>query len=367
MAERSSNTLSVRIDPDVLADFTKYTKQHRVFSQAQIVESLIRYFMKQGEEQKHLLVMGMGADYLDLIGEALQLLTWGDHAALGSHWLWVIEIYNGLNEISAEAQESAEEQQSAGDSSPNNLGGILSLRRIAWFKLGRAWIDVAKRLRAKALDGLASHLSKRTPQDDDATPDESKPEDWNELYDAATHSLRIAIANFRLFNKSLEKSEKPHHPTVLYNQACCWSLIAQYITEQNANQDLRDLLKGKVQEEDIREREADEQMLEVCLPPSDIPESDHALRKASESLKSITTNYKEEAEGMRFDNVQWMFDFAVSDPDLACFRRGKKDDYDRWSNARKGHSSLLYSYKRLSSRLRKDIASELSNIEKEME
>lgn len=350
---RDTKTLSVRIAPHTFDKFNLYTKDHRVFTQAKIVESLIEYFMNQSEEQKHLLVMGVGSDYLDLIGEALQLNAWGEHASRGSFWPWVIETYNKLNEISAEAQKSDEEQKSvSGEESSIKLVGILSLRRIAWFNLGTAWIKVAMELRAKALAGLGHHLKDGALETDTTTPNESKPDDWKDLYDAAIDSLRVAIANHSLFNMSL----KEPYPPVLYNQACTWSLIAQYITEQNANNDeLKQLAEAERQKEEEKSKEADKQTSDVCLSPSNILEANNALRKANECLRSIKKNYKSGPEGMAFENAQWMFDFAEHDQDIAFFRKGKEDDFEKWLDRGKARISLLESYKRFRRELPKDI------------
>lgn len=363
MTAKSFSTLSVRINPEVFDKFTKYTKEHSVFTQAQIVESLIRYFMSQGDEQKYLLAMGVGQDYLGLIGEALQLTTWGDHASRGSHWLWVIEIYNELDKVAAKAQESAEKEKKKGDSTPCNLEGILSIRRIAWFKLGRAWIDIAKGLRAKALAELADTLCPLAPEEVSGAP---KPKEWNELYGAAIKSLHIAIANFRFFNRSLKKSKKQPHPTVLYNKACAWSIIAEYLTEQNAD---NEALKGLMPDEQRTEGQGGmgESAPVVCLTPADTPEAARALQKGIKNLREITVDYRGDAEGMPFADAQWMFDFASRDPDLACLHKGRAEDFKKWLDKGMPHTSLLKSYERFQSRLPNDVVSELNNIQKEVE
>jgi hypothetical protein len=376
MPAKSFSTLSVRINPEVFDEFTGYIKKHPVFTQAQIVESLIRYFMNQGDEQRYLLAMGVGRDYLGLISEALQLTTWGDHAARGLHWLWVIEIYNELDRVATKAQENAEKEREEGGTTPDNLEGILSIRRMAWFKLGRAWIDVAKGLRSKAVIDLADSFPAPAAKPEAVTSGKQKekkqrqrnekPKNWKELYGAALNSLRIAIANFRLFNRSLEQSGKLEHPTVLYNNACAWSLIAQYLTEQNADNDALEPL--------VRDKQSEDGpggmgglTPNACLKPSGAPEVERALQKGWEDLSKITIDYRGDAEGMPFADAQWMFEFADRDPDLACLHEGKKDDFEKWRDKGMPHSSLLKSYERFQSRLSDVIASELTSIERELE
>jgi hypothetical protein len=358
---KGTKSLNVRIDTDTFDKFNKYTKTHDIFTQAKIVENLIKYFMKQNEEQKHLLVMGVGVDYLNLLGEALQLVNWGDHAfrgyetsrgsqiSRGSFLPWIIETYNRLNELSAKAQKPWENVNS-----PNNLDGILFLRRIAWFKLGAAWIKVAMELRTQALVDLADYLNKGNSPGS-STKNESKPGDWNEVYDASIYSLRVAIANYHLFNKSLEKFRKQPHPTVLYNQACTWSLIAQYITEQNAtNKKLDKLAQAAFQEEEKRKK-TEKQTLEACSLPSGIVEADIALQKANECLQKITIHYPGDAEDMPFADAQWLFDYAESDPDIACFRKSYEKEFEKWLRKRTARISLLDSHKHFRSNLSEDI------------
>lgn len=373
---KATKTLSVRIDSDTFDRFNIYTKGHNVFTQANIVESLIDYFMKQSEEQKHLLVRGVGSDYVDLVTEALQLVTWGDHAFSGSHLPWVIETYNELNNIAAEARRPTNDAEWEADSdaeseadgksdSETKPTGLLSLRRIAWFKLGRAWIDIARGLRAKALVGLAHHLKPSTGGD--ATPDDSKPDDWAELYNAAIDSFRIAVANFRLFNQSLQNFGKDPHPTVLYNQACVWSLTAQYIAERDAkNKALDQLAKDALEDEKKKKREAEEQTLSGGRPPSDIPEADTALRNAYVCLKEITVNYKEGTEDIPMGDARWLFDFAKHDPDLDFFRDKRDSDFNNWRSKQINRISILDSYKHLRRNLPKvaeKIVNELTRSE----
>src|SRR5689334_5095229 len=139
MGSRTYQTLSVRIDPDVLKELTEYTTNHRGVTQAKVVESLISYFAQQNPEQQHLIVMGVGSDYLGLLGKALQLVSWGDHAYRGGFLPWAIETFSELDKISAAAQRSLGDDPE----SKTNLVGVLSLRRMAWFKLASSWMEVA--------------------------------------------------------------------------------------------------------------------------------------------------------------------------------------------------------------------------------
>lgn len=366
---KETSTLSVRIDPARFKRFNDYTKKHPVFTQAKVVDSMIEYFMNQSPEQQNLLVMGVSTDYLDLISEALHLVTWGDHAfngyrnisstyrcSRGSYLPWVIEIYNELDTISKRTK-SLTKQAEASSHEGHGLTGMLSLRRIAWFKLGAAWIALASELRKQALLDLADCFRDGTLQPDTATP-ESKAGDWTVLYDAATDALRVAIANYGLFNKS----KKEPNRIVLYNQACTWSLIAQYITEQTANnEELHRLAMDERQKEDNL-KEANEP--EMCfIGPGNIKAND-ALSEASDCLRRVTISTKNddegEAEDMPFADAQWLFDYAKVDLDFAFFRTGKKDDFENWLSKRKG-MSLLDSFKGFHRDLPSDIKNFLSS------
>jgi len=351
---RATSTLSVRIDPDVLTKLIEYTNNRRGVTQAKVVESLIKYFARQSPEQQHLIVMGVGSDYLALIGKALQLVTWGDHANKGRFLPWVIETFGELDRISAAAQESANDEEPT-----NDPVGLLSLRRIAWFKLGSAWMDLAMELRARALADLAGYLDGDALKTNDSTPDAPKPNEWHEHYAAALESLRVAIAYHRFFNKSLEMPQ----PTVLYNQACAWTLIAQYITERNAsNKELAPLAQRELHRQEEEKKLEEAQILQMCLPPSNNGEADVALEQATECLHSIRIHYQGHTEGMPLADTQWLFDYAERDSDLAFFRRGRGPEFNRWLNERKSRTSILDSFKRLRSGLSKEVAKETDEI-----
>lgn len=352
---RATSTLSVRIDPDVLTKLIEYTNNRRGVTQAKVVESLIKYFARQSPEQQHLIVMGVGSDYLALLGKALQLVTWGDHAYNGRFLPWVIETFGELDRISAEAQESANDEEPTSDPV-----GLLSLRRIAWFKLGSAWMDLAMELRARALADLARHLDDAASKTNDSTPDAPKTNEWHEHYAAALESLRVAIAYHRFFNKSLEMAQ----PTVLYNQACAWTLIAQYITERNAsNQELGPLAQRELYRQEEEEKKLkEEQILQKSLPLPHNGEADDALEQATGCLQSIKIHYQGHTEGMPLADTQWLFDYAERDFDLSFFRRGRGDDFQRWLDERKSRTSILDSFKRLRYGLPKEVAKEVGDI-----
>lgn len=355
---KTTQTLSVRIDPKVLKELIKYTKENRGVTQAKVVENLIAYFAQQSPEQQHLLVRGVGSDYLGLLGKALQLVTWGDHAYTRQYLPWAIETYDELDRISAEAEKSVSRPESA-----KERVGILSLRRIAWFKLGSAWMDVAMQLRARALVELANRIGPEGPQSDAKEPNRPRPETWDTLYDAALDSLRVAIGYHRLFNKSLEVPQ----PAVLYNQACAWTLMAQYRTEQKANdKELYSIAQHEQEEEEAR-RLANNPMLELCLPPSDDGETADALQRATECLQKIKIHYQGNNEGMPLGDTQWLFDYAERDPDLSCFRKGKTDAFDRWVAERKSRTSLLDSFKRLRYKLPAAVEEAITSASSDLE
>lgn len=362
---KESSALSVRIDPDVQKEFTKYTKENSVFSQAKIVESLIQYFLHQNEEQKQLIVMGVARDYVDLLGEVLQLVTWGDHAwngykrvsgldGRGSYLPWVIEIYSALSRISPRTRDYRKVDETEDDL------GIPNLRRIAWFKLGVAWISMAWELRTQALLDLDAARGEGT-----LTEPNSKPNDWLVLYNAAIESVRVANAYYGQFRESLELEDpkKKPHPTIVYNQACTWSLIAQYLYERDAkNDELYPMAEVEKLREEENRKKANEQTPVITLGSAD-PAVEQALSKATERLDDVTLNYKENSEGMPFVDAQWLFDYAKVDGDLAFYRLARQRDYEKWLTKRKARISLYESYRDFRRELHRDTEEFLEKIE----
>lgn len=372
---KGTGMLSVRIDHDTFTKFGKYTKDHPHYTQAGIVDSLIKYFMNQTDEQKQLLVMGVGTNYVDQLGEALQLVTWGDHAfngyrnisstyrsSRGSYLPWVIEIYNKLNTISMGVKDTAKKPASSSD----ELTGNLHLRRIAWFKLGSAWIALASELRKQALLDLDARFKAGKLQSNSATL-ESESDDWTNLYDVAIDSLRVALANYGLFNKSLKQHKKDPHRIVLYNQACTWSLVAQYLTEQTSNkEELKELAGDERKKEDSRLVATKPIM---CFMSPGNRKVDDALSKANKCLQEVTifndhperkTDDKPFADDMPFADAQWLFDYANVDSDIAFFRAERNDNFENWLSKRKG-ISLLDSFKGFHRNLPRDIKNFLSS------
>lgn len=353
MATTRPKTLSVRIDRKKVDDLSAYTRDRRGISQAKVVESLIGYFLKLNEEQQHLILIGEASDYLGLLGPALELITWADHAYSRPtiSLPWAIELYGQLDKKFAEAQESIRDSEST-----KNQVGVFSLRRIALFKISNAWMDLAMRLRARALSKLGANFKHESPRANTAKASESKPDKWHELYNAALESLRIAIAYHRLFNKDREEKKKTLQPAVLYNQACAWALVAQYVSEKNAsNEDLKSMAQHELQQQEKERQPANEQDSEKCLPLADTVEANNAIQRATDCLSDIKNNYRVDTDGIPMADTNWLVDFAEHDSDLACVRQGNGAFFKKWLTERKSTTSLLDSFKRLRRELPKDV------------
>ena len=360
MAKQGQQTLSVRVALKHFNALSKYAEnnKYRGFSQAKVVESLIRYFIQQSKEQQDLIMLGLNTDYFELIGEAMQLIHWGDHSFINGILPWAISTYNKLDKISVEAQTSIQESL-VKEETVKDMIGVLSLRRIAWFKLGSSWMDLAAEIRRRALVGFANSLKTEINQPVSETPDNSKPSLWKERYNSAIESLKVAIIYHRYFNESL--GNEPH-PTVLYNEACAWSLIAQYINEKNAtNEVIIPLAEIESKKEEEKLNQIKEQFAEVALYATDNFEISKALQKVSECLNKINIEKVGETKGIPLVDTQWLFDYADNDLDLAFFRNNKDDLFKNWLDARKSPSSLLTSFKRLRSDLPSDVLDKLES------
>lgn len=346
-----SSALTIRIDDKLLNRLKTLVKKdefNRGLTQASVVESLLEYYFRQNPEVQDLILSGGGGDSLQLHARALQLVTWGDHAAQRSFWRWAIDSYSELDKISSAAEAAVGSAASEKDSL-----GIVDLRRIAWYKLGTAWINVARNLRKTALSQFAKFVKDEVVG---SLEDNQRPTEWVELYDAARESLRVAIANFQLFDDSLRRFKHPSHPTILYNQACSWSLIAEYTSEQYAESTALQQLALNTEASDGKEgiRELENALHLLTVAPV-LSEVEDALAKTSEFLSKIEVHYLGNSEGIPLADTLWLFDYAEDDPDLAFYRVSSSFEYCRWLSKRTTKTSLLDSYKRFRREVPRDI------------
>jgi hypothetical protein len=310
VATRSSINVSVRLQPKVVATLNKVTAAHKT-TQAKVVQRLIEYFAVQSRELQNTVLSGVAAGELPkisgelhLISNALQLIEWGDHAFRGEFWPWAIETYSTLDELST---------------------GAAGLQRLARFKLGYAWrrFGMALRREGLLLPQPALHLRRR-------------------YYDAASWSQCVAIGYYRAYQRGIEQTQTVH-PINLYNEACSWTLIAQYLAERDASKESLDSIIVGVQSEQQSGAEEYEPPLPETKP---LPlASQSALRYALDELGRIRAVYgKSEVEGLPASQTQWIFRQATKDSDLAMLRQYQNPAYKDWLDSRRAEASSLESY-----------------------
>jgi hypothetical protein len=310
MAARSSINVSVRLQPKVVTTLNKVTAAHKT-TQAKVVQRLIEYFAVQSRELQNTVLSGVSAGELPkisgelhLISNALQLIEWGDHAFRGEFWPWAIETYSNLDELSTEAA---------------------GLQRLARFKLGYAWRKFGMALRREGLllSQQALHLRRR-------------------YYDAASWSQCVAIGYYRAYQRGIEQTQ-PVHPINLYNEACSWTLIAQYLAERDASKDSLEPIVAMVQSEQQSKAEENEPLIIEMKALSRASQS--ALRYALGELGHIRAVYgKSEVEGLPASQTQWIFRQAAKDGDLAMLRQYQNSEYKDWLDSRRADASSLESY-----------------------
>jgi hypothetical protein len=305
-------TLSVRIDPKALRELKEFGGDFSV-TQAEVIEKLLKYFFKQTPDLQAHIIAGIDIDQISIISSAMEQIEWGNHAYSKRFWPWAIETYSHLY-IKAE--------------------GVEVIVRLSAFKLGSAWMDLAMDLRQVAFWREWGSGERR------------------EYYMASIQSLRFAVAYFIRFNRSLKQHQKsqPPHPVVLYNEACVFSLIAQYITEMDATEDRVVAAQQSVQQ---RNKAVE------CKRPSFEGENNISLKanqftsKAMDRLNSMGKDYY--GDLFAFSDMQWLFEHSNKDPDLEFIRDNYNEEFGRWLSKYKSTATILESYNILRSLVPKDI------------
>jgi hypothetical protein len=302
--------VSVRMPPKTVEALNKSTALHKA-TQAKLVQRLIEYFGRQSRELQNAILSGVHSNEIDRIGQSLNLSgrtlllsEWGEYALSRGYIPWAIEVFSRLDSVSA---------------------GSEGLQRLARYKLALSWYRFGLELRseaiAKAVDSQVTPLN---------------------LYSAAGRSLAVAIAYFR--GAELATLEDVgSHPFHLYNEACCWSLIAQYSMEESLpTQELAKLSRVSTQES-LPEEGAGEGHL---LGPIAVKKSVRtALENALHSLARIRIEgSKREMDGLPTTQTRWAIKRATGDPDLAMLRGHLRDEFNSWLSTRNPMSSLLESY-----------------------
>lgn len=316
--------LSVRIDPaaaDFLSDYALKSRSGssaQRYSQGAILERLVLYFESLPADLQTEILEGKKINFLTLLGSSLECAEWGDHALRRMFVVWAIETYTQLFDVAQ---------------------GIKGIQRLAIFKLGSAWLYLAEELRKRAL-----------------LTDDISDSQWNEYYDAALHSLRIAFAYFRGFNVNLiaENKESPPHPALVFNQACSCSLYAQFHCERTsrkngdfankAREELKRIEKASVNISAESGAYVEEMVLE--------PEIDETSARASQAgldlLRKIDTNLVFKADSsVPIVETHWIVEYAKGDSDLAFIRALHKKEFEDIISAKEKDTSILMSYKRI--------------------
>ena len=181
-------TIYVRIDPKVRRDFQHFVVRHRKdgLTERSVIERLLGDFMKRTEEERLDFMHGDRVDPIQVFGELIYQNSWSEHVFSTHQWDWAVEEYGQLRDMSASAP---------------------GIGRLAAYKLGYAWLEMALQLRDRALD-------------DDI-------ESRDDYYDAA----RTAVFTALEFNRNFVEEDEGR-PVVFYNEACCWMIAAQYGVER---------------------------------------------------------------------------------------------------------------------------------------
>jgi hypothetical protein len=342
---RNLTTLSVRIEPDTFDKLKEFTEQHSQYSQAFVVGRLLDYFNRQDSEVRQVILTGLEIDYLELVGRFFQLLDLGDHAYDRKFWVWAIESF-----LQADRQASGGEkalQKIPEEAAGSKARGVVSLRRLVWFKISSAFMDLGMELRHRA---LVDH--------------DTRDDEWKAYYLAAIDSLRVAIAYHRLFNASLKEAGAKPHPAILYNEACAWTLMAQYTREMSLGPE--DAQVQDVQKEARRseaERLASMQGPGTCVVASNDPKAAAALDNALQCLTQIRNRYKGTAEGMPLGETHWMIEFADKDSDLECLRRSREKEFGDWFREHHMRTRLIEAFRTVRNNLPRDVEAMLETVQ----
>jgi hypothetical protein len=221
---------------------------------------------------------------------------------------WAVEVFSRLDTISA---------------------GSDGLQRLARYKLALSWYRFGLALRSEA---IAKAVSTGTVP--------------LNLYTAARRSLAVAIAYFRGTQPGTV-DEVGSHPFHLYNEACCWSLIAQYAMEESLSKEELERLPRVPTKQSLPADSADdsERLPSGSLSTAAKTVVHTSLENALRSLGRIRTDgLKRELDGLPTTQTRWAIGRSIADPDLAMLRQQLSDEFSAWLSTRNPMSSLLESY-----------------------
>jgi len=168
---------------------------------------------------------------------------------------------------------------------------------------------------------------------------------WKRHYMAALDCLNIAIHYLQ--------TETNPHPVTRYNEACAWTLIAQYIAEKEfavtptiATDDRAQLIKLRKAALLERRKKVDAAKATANYSKISMPAASRKyLDTAMQRLRGIQSDGQRDADTIAIGNSHWLFEYAGEDADMEFMRSVNKTEFEKLISEKKETGWLLSSYK----------------------
>lgn len=183
----------VRVPEKERAFLSDFVRGHPSLNKSQVVTKLLQLLQRQKAEHRLQFLGAEGTvNPLQIFGAALEQKSWAEHAFSFERWEWALEAYRELESLVTETYDLWLHTQ---------------------YKQGYCWNEVAISIRNLALE-------------------KDREGEWFELYGDAIYAVRVGIQ----YNDR-SGQDGFYNPVVLFNNACAWSHLAQFLVERQVGPD----------------------------------------------------------------------------------------------------------------------------------
>ena len=179
-----------RVDRKTKTWITKFRGGPPKLTETKLIQNLLDYAMNQPEVVAREILQGEMKSG-SAIGLTMERLAWADHAYNRRLWVWAIAAYGEL-------ESSTRTSRSKG------------LERLSLYKRSICYSKIAINIRGEAIE--------RSGRDDL----------WNDRMSAAIDAAKHALS----LHRRIEQMGSDHHPVIYYNNACFFSMMAQFEIER---------------------------------------------------------------------------------------------------------------------------------------
>jgi hypothetical protein len=287
---------------------------------ARVIERLLEYFEKQGEDLQGKILRGIYIDPLRESEDMLARLHRAQHAFENERYYYAVQTYKVI----------ADNLRTSGSSK--------ELLEVCNYRLGHCWIRLSYDLRLDALSALSPDL------DSDLSHEDRKAK-CVKLFEEAGQALDAALSYLAQVNSDVDTLTKlVSH----YNKACCHSLKAQYIVESKLDgKSLSDLRKAWESRNHQRMVELWKFIGDTWRKNDNDPRPDNEAKEALSALQKVYSTWEGGSnESSLSSGGSWLVGISYDDVDLFFVRSDEKyrPKFDEWrTKAHPGDHSIARS------------------------